>query len=91
MIHFHETNVFKEIELRKMNKEEWWAMIHNERINERFAKELEATFEEYPGTAIVEALFDSDWGRGCRDHFGIEELRVSEQMHALIKQFTQGN
>ena len=68
-----------------MTRDEWWAMIEREWIDRRFATELEAYFQEYPGAAMMEALFNSDWGRGVRDHFGIEEFRTPPLMRQFIQ------
>jgi hypothetical protein len=72
-----------------MNREDWWAMIEMEWINTRFAAEIESHFGEYPSSAMIEVLFNSDWGRGVRNHFGIDQLRTSEEERALIRQFVQ--
>lgn len=70
-----------------MDRAAWYAMIRAQHISVRFAKEIEAHFGEYPSVTIVEALWNSDWGRECAEHFGIEELRVPEAMQAMMKQF----
>jgi len=70
-----------------MDRTAWFAMMRAEHISVRFAKEIESNFGEYPGISIVETLWDSDWGRGCAEHFGIENLRVPETMRAMLKQF----
>ena len=61
-----------------MDRTAWFAMMRAEHISVRFAKEIESNFGEYPGISIVETLWDSDWGRGCAEHFGIENLRVPD-------------
>ena len=70
-----------------MDRTAWFAMIKAQHISVRFAKEIESYFGEYPGVSIVEALWNSDWGRECAEHFGIENLRVPETMRAMLKQF----
>lgn len=71
-----------------MNREEWYKMIEDQNISLRFAREIEARFEEYPGPEIIEVMWNSDWGRECAEHFGIGELRMPEALRALLKQFT---
>lgn len=70
-----------------MDREDWYAMIRKEDISVRFAKEIESYFSEYPGPGIIEALWNSDWGREVAEHFGIEHLRVPAPLRALLKQF----
>ena len=59
-----------------MTRDEWFAMIKKEHINLRFASEVASTFKEYPSSAILEVMWNSDWGRKLAKHFGIETLRT---------------
>tara|TARA_B110000008_G_scaffold7792_2_gene7608 strand:+ start:280 stop:531 length:252 start_codon:yes stop_codon:yes gene_type:complete len=74
-----------------MTRDEWFALIKREDISLRFATEIESFFGEYPGIGIVEALWSSDWGRGVAEHFGIDHLRMPEQLRALLKQYHVSN
>ncbi len=65
-------------------KEEFDALIAEKGINVTFAGEVARTYGCYPSEHVLQMIWESEFGAGVREHFGVTHLYDADEIRERL-------
>lgn len=69
-----------------VRRQEWLRMLKAQWIDMQFAEQAREAFGGFPSLELLKVLWDTPWGETVKEHFGMDELQVSELHRAILAQ-----